>query len=79
MNCDETFQKSTNTLNQNLMLSERAVGSVLFPFLWNILIDNLVRNDFHFPYEFVGFADDWTLLTSDNDSERARRIYNQWL
>lgn len=48
-------------------------GSVLSPFLWNILIDNLVRNDFPFPYEFVAFADDWTLLTTDKDPERATK------
>ena len=38
-------------------------GGILSPFLWNILIDDVLRLHFTFNYRIIGFADDLTLLT----------------
>ncbi len=42
-------------------------GGVLSPFLWNLLVDCLIRLSFNFPVRFIGYADDITIGTSHKD------------
>jgi hypothetical protein len=42
-------------------------GGVLSPFLWSVLIDDVLRLHLDFPFTIVGFADDPTLVTSHKD------------
>ncbi len=46
-------------------------GSVLSPFLWNILFDKPIRTTFPFPYKTIAFADDLTILAAHKDPEAA--------
>ena len=39
-------------------------GSVLSPFLWNILIDFFLRSNFSFLFKIIAYADDLILITS---------------
>ena len=40
-------------------------GSVLSPFLWIVLIDNILRLNFPFNHKIIAYADDITIATSD--------------
>ena len=42
-------------------------GSVLSPFLWNILLDSLLRENFPFPHLFIAYADDVVLCSVHED------------
>jgi hypothetical protein len=42
-------------------------GGVLSPFLWNLLVDNLLRTVFLFPVLFAAYADDTNVATSHKD------------
>ena len=42
-------------------------GGVLSPFLWNLLVDGLLRLSFCFPIKFIGYADDITIVKSHKD------------
>ncbi len=44
-------------------------GSILSPFLWNILIDSIIRASFPFAYKII--ADDIAILVRDRDPSRA--------
>ncbi len=46
-------------------------GGVLSPFLWVILIDDLLRLNFNFPFRLIAYADDLTVLTSHKDASIA--------
>ncbi len=48
-------------------------GSILSPFLWNILVDSLLDADFPFGYQIIAYADDLVLCTWHADPESARR------
>jgi hypothetical protein len=48
-------------------------GGVLSPFLWNLLVDDLLRTVFPFPVKFVAYADDITVATSHKDPAIATR------
>jgi hypothetical protein len=43
---------------------EACTCGVLSPFLWNVLIDDIMRIVFPFPYKFIAYADDLTIITS---------------
>ena len=43
-------------------------GGVLSPFLWNILVDDVLRISMPFPIKFVAYADDLTIATSHKDA-----------
>ena len=43
-------------------------GGVLSPFLWVILIDDLLRLNFPFPFRIIAYADDLTVMTSLKDA-----------
>ena len=38
-------------------------GGILSPFLWNILIDDILRLNFNFSFKIIGYADDITIAT----------------
>ena len=42
-------------------------GSVLSPFLWNVLIDEVLRLRLHFPFKLVAYADDLTAAVAHRD------------
>jgi len=42
-------------------------GGVLSPFLWNLLVDDLLRIPFPFPTKFSGYADDANIATVHKD------------
>jgi hypothetical protein len=43
-------------------------GGVLSPFLWNVLIDDILKLSFpHFPVKMAGFADDLSIATTHKD------------
>lgn len=42
-------------------------GGVLSPFLWNVLIDDLLRTSFPFPVKMFGYADDIVVATTHKD------------
>jgi hypothetical protein len=42
-------------------------GGVLSPFLWNLLVDDLLRIPFPFPVNMTGYADDVTLANTHKD------------
>jgi hypothetical protein len=46
-------------------------GGVLSFFLWSVLIDDVLRLHFEFPFSIVGYADDLTLATSHKDPAKA--------
>ena len=48
-------------------------GNVLSPFLWNLLVDDLLRTTFPFPIKFVAYADDITVATIHKDAVLATR------
>ncbi|KZR96923.1 Uncharacterized protein APZ42_008471, partial [Daphnia magna] len=48
-------------------------GGVLSPFLWAILIDDVLRFSFPFPHLSIGYADDLTISTSHKIPEIATR------
>jgi hypothetical protein len=48
-------------------------GGVLSPFLWSVLIDDVLRLNFDFVFCVVGYADDLTLATSHKDPAQATR------
>nr|CAH0112580.1 unnamed protein product [Daphnia galeata] len=48
-------------------------GGVLSPFLWSVLIDDVLRLIFDFVFCVVGYADDLTLATSHKDPAQATR------
>jgi len=48
-------------------------GGVLSPFLWNILVDDLLRLEFDFLVIFIAYADDITIVTPHKDPEIATR------
>ena len=43
-------------------------GGVISPFLWNILIDDILRADFAFDYEIIAYADDLVLISVHPDA-----------
>jgi hypothetical protein len=48
-------------------------GSILSPFLWNILLEDLLSLFFPFPFEIIAYADDLVLCTFDKDPILAGR------
>ena len=48
-------------------------GSILSPFLWNILLDDTIREVFPFQHEIIAYADDLTLAAKDPDPEIATK------
>jgi hypothetical protein len=48
-------------------------GGVLSPFLWNMLVDDLIRLTFDFPVKFIAYADDITIITAHKDPAIATR------
>ena len=48
-------------------------GGVLSPFLWVILIDDLLRLNFPFPFRIIAYADDLTVMTSHKDALMATK------
>ena len=42
-------------------------GGVLSPLLWNILIDDILRATFNFPFKIIAYADDIVILVSGQD------------
>ncbi len=42
-------------------------GSVLSPFLWNILLEDLLCHNFPFPFRFIAYADDIVVCTMHKD------------
>lgn len=61
-------------------------GGVLSPFLWNIMIDDILRIVFPFPARFIAYADDLTVITSHLDPaiavahlQKACDAINNWL
>jgi hypothetical protein len=48
-------------------------GGVLSPFLWTILVDDLLRLQFPFPFKLIAYADDLTVVTSHKDPTVATR------
>jgi hypothetical protein len=49
-------------------------GSILSPFLWNVLVDSLLDAHFPFAYRVIAYADDLVLCAWHYDPETARRI-----
>ena len=45
-------------------------GGVLSPFLWNVLIDQIIRESFPFPQKVVAYADDIVLLVTNPNPEQ---------
>jgi hypothetical protein len=48
-------------------------GGMLSPFLWSVLIDDVLRLNFDFDFRVVGYADDLTLATLLKDPTQATR------
>ncbi len=46
-------------------------GVVLSPFLWIVLIDDILRLSFPFPYKILAFADDLTISTTHPSPSQA--------
>ena len=46
-------------------------GSVLSPFLWNVLIDHILRCTFPFPHQIIAYADDIAIVTWDKDPHKS--------
>ncbi len=46
-------------------------GSVLSPFLWNILLEDLLCLNFPFPFPFIAYADDIVVCTMQKDYNSA--------
>ncbi len=55
-------------------------GGVLSPFLWVILVDDLLRCSFPFPFVIIAYADDITVCVSHKDQAIAcRNLQIVWL
>ena len=61
-------------------------GGVLSPFLWNVMIDDILRIKFPFPHKLIAYADDLVIITSHLDPslaiahlQRACDMVNSWL
>ena len=54
-------------------------GSVLSPFLWNILVDSLLDASFHFPNKIIAYADDLVVCTWDSNLDAARLNLQQMI
>ena len=52
-------------------------GGVLSPFLWIVMLDDLPRFSFPFPYRSIAYADDLTIVTSHKDPSIATRNLQQ--
>jgi hypothetical protein len=48
-------------------------GGVLSPFLWSVLVDDVLRLKFSFPFRILGYADDLTVATYHKDPSIATR------
>ena len=48
-------------------------GSLISPFLWNILVDDLLRSFFPFSFSILAYADDLTLTATHKDKHQATR------
>ena len=48
-------------------------GSVLSPFLWNLLIDSFLHSEFSFLFKIIAYADDLVLVTSAVSLDLAAR------
>ena len=46
-------------------------GGVLSPFLWNVMLDDVLRLIFPFPCKIIAYADDLTVITSHRDPMQA--------
>ena len=46
-------------------------GEVLSPFLWNILIDDVLRLSFDFPSTIIAYADDLAVVVSSKSADVA--------
>ena len=46
---------------------------MLSPFLWSVLIDDVLRLNFDFAFRVVRYADDLTLANSPEDPTQATR------
>lgn len=61
-------------------------GGVLSPFLWNLLVDDLLRLTYPFPVKFVAYPNDISVLTAHKDPSIAAQnlqivcsSVNHWL
>nr|CAH0106964.1 unnamed protein product [Daphnia galeata] len=48
-------------------------GGVLPPFLWSVLVDDVLRLKFSYPFRILGYADDLTVATYHKDPSIATR------
>jgi hypothetical protein len=48
-------------------------GGVISPFLWNFLVDDLLRTAFPFPVKFGAYTDEIPVVTSHKDPAIATR------
>lgn len=69
-------RKAKLSSNSSSLLSEIEIwcpqGSVLSPFLWNVLVDSLLDFRFPFPLKMIAYADDLVLCTWHPDLDTAR-------
>lgn len=57
--------KSTETATH--VLCSVCLASSCAPFLWNVLIDGVLRLEFPFLHDLIGYSDDLVLTTTDDD------------
>jgi hypothetical protein len=53
-------------------------GNVLSPFLWNILLEDLLCLIFPFPFRFIAYADDIVVCTMHKDYNLRMHIFRQY-
>ena len=66
------FRKGKERMTRDVKLG-CPQGGVLSPFLWNVLIDDIIKTSFQFSYRIIAYADDLVLLVTDHDPSMVKQ------